>query len=276
MKTNKISVALMLVLALLLACAVPAPARRARAAADTVLYFTDPECQVGDTVEVKMWVEPAVSGIDVSLCYDPEALTYVSCTGGAGNLQVQASEGYLRIFDYASSGTVALTYQLRFRANTVGTTAITVNGTPEITDADAEMMNVIHIGSSAVTVKEQPSLSSEAFLTSLNFQPGTLTPAFDPHVFTYDLEVASYTPSFVFSLKVSEGARFEYNSYLKNLPGGDMAFKIWVYAEDGVTRTTYTVNIHNPLPPTEPPTPPPTQRISGWKVLTILVQPQAR
>ncbi len=109
------------------------------------------------------------------------------------------------------------------------------------------------------------SRSSNADLSNISVDRGTLDPAFDPAVTDYTVEVESDVDSIVLNPAVAD-AKAESQitgrngAQLANLVEGDNSFDIKVTAEDGTVKT-YTVHIIKAAPiatPTLAPTPTPT------------------
>ena len=92
------------ILALLVAAALLPWLTVSARAADTDVMFSDPSVVVGNTVTVNVYTTSAVAGIDLTLVYDTDYLTYTGASGGLGNAAVQDNGGSLRIVDYSGSG----------------------------------------------------------------------------------------------------------------------------------------------------------------------------
>jgi len=73
------------ILALLVAAALLPWLTVSARAADTDVMFSDPSVVVGNTVTVNVYTTSAVAGIDLTLVYDTDYLTYTGASGGLGN-----------------------------------------------------------------------------------------------------------------------------------------------------------------------------------------------
>ena len=93
-----------------------------------------------------------------------------------------------------------------------------------------------------VVVRASRPLSSEATLSSINLSTGTLSPAFDPDVFTYQVHLDELTDIEIFATPTHNAATVN-GAGVKTLSIGENKFDIVVTAEDGVTKTTYTITI---------------------------------
>lgn len=117
-------------------------------AAEGSLQFTDPETQVGETVEVDMVIRSggeAIGDADVTMTYDTASLEFVSGDGvesdGSGTLTYSGS----------GDGTVSeLRTTMQFRALQSGTAQISVEGSTAYLYSD-ETLN-LEEGSSAITI----------------------------------------------------------------------------------------------------------------------------
>ena len=116
------------ILALLVAAALLPWLTVSARAADTDVMFSDPSVVVGNTVTVNVYTTSAVAGIDLTLVYDTDYLTYTGASGGLGNAAVQDNGGSLRIVDYSGSGEGKFSLNLSFTARAIGTTALRPTG----------------------------------------------------------------------------------------------------------------------------------------------------
>lgn len=85
--------------------------------------------------------------------------------------------------------------------------------------------------------------STDATLADIQTSGGTLTPAFDPAVTTYAIEVPFGTASVVVSATLNDPAASVAGEGTINVSSGSATATLVVTAEDGVTTKTYTVNI---------------------------------
>ena len=115
-----------------------------------------------------------------------------------------------------------------------------------VTAEDGETKNEYH-----VTVhrqekeeEEKPELNSDASLLSLTPATGTLTPAFDPDIYQYNLTVPFEVTTMTFTAEVPEGATYRVNRKNLGAGGSDTLFRITVTAEDGETKKEYHVTVH--------------------------------
>ena len=88
-----------------------------------------------------------------------------------------------------------------------------------------------------------PAPSSNSALLSLLPPEGALSPAFDPDIFDYTLEVPHTCASLVFDAVPADGAGVRVNRKNLGAPGSTVDFEFTVTAADGETKTTYTVAV---------------------------------
>ena len=170
------------ILALLVAAALLPWLTVSARAADTDVMFSDPSVVVGNTVTVNVYTTSAVAGIDLTLVYDTDYLTYTGASGGLGNAAVQDNGGSLRIVDYSGSGEGKFSLNLSFTARAIGTTALRPTAC-SASNAGGDAVSVEYASHSAsVTIT---SASSDCTLSALYIDPGTLSPAFSANVTNY-------------------------------------------------------------------------------------------
>ena len=174
------------ILALLVAAALLPWLTVSARAADTDVMFSDPSVVVGNTVTVNVYTTSAVAGIDLTLVYDTDYLTYTGASGGLGNAAVQDNGGSLRIVDYSGSGEGKFSLNLSFTARAIGTTVLRPTAC-SASNAGGDAVSVEYASHSAsVTIT---SASSDCTLSALYIDPGTLSPGFSANVTNYAVTV---------------------------------------------------------------------------------------
>ena len=196
--------------------------------------------EVGDTFSVKVSIGEKVAGVDITLSYDADALTYSSGSGGVGNLSVSGGSGKVRIFDYYASGDGSFSCTLTFKAKAAGKTTLKVVRT-DISDAGGDSMTV-SAGSSSITVNEPKVASSDASLSSLTISPGKLSPAFSSDVTSYKANVENKVKKVTVSAKARDGAAKVSVSGNEDLSVGSNKITVKVTAEDGSTKS-YVITV---------------------------------
>ena len=207
-------------------------------AATGKITFSDPTVTVGSQVSVKMKIassDGSLGASDVKLQYDSSALEFLSGTsanGGAGSIRV------LGAMESANQST--FTFTLKFKALKAGTTNIKVTS-QEVYDANSQVVNIDHVGSSAVKVTAPVTYSKDASLSSITISPGELTPAFSADVTEYTAIVGGDVEKLTISAPAADGKASVSVSGNESLQVGENTITCKVVAEDGETTKTYTI-----------------------------------
>lgn len=236
MKNNKIRI---IILTISLACFMGIFAMVSYAAKG-VIYFSDPQASVGDTVNVSVKVETdsaALGRADITLKYPDSALEFIeghNCDGGAG---------IVRIHGNVSGGNVSqLDYSISFKALKAGQHAITVDST-EIYDVNENAVELTHIGSSTVSISGGAQASANALLKELQVSPGSLEPKFDPAVNFYFLNVGMNVDALTISAQAEDDKAVVSVSGNEKLSEGENTVSITVSATDGTSRNEYVIKV---------------------------------
>ncbi len=224
--------ALCLLLCLLTMTTLAAPA----ALADGVeIHFSDPRALLNGNVTVVVQSSTAVAGINLTLVYDSDYLTYKSCSGGLGNANVNNTGSSLIIVDNAGSGAAMFTLNLNFTAKKTGTTEIKA-ASASASNADGDTVDVTCF-TSTVTIG---TASSDATLSGLTIDPGSLSPAFSSSVTQYTATVANATTWIAVTAKPNDAAASAYVAGHASLAVGQNTVTVTVTAGDG-TQKVYTI-----------------------------------
>lgn len=176
-----------LCLCLLLAVTMLAvPAR----AADVDIMFNDPGVIVGNGVTVNVYTTGDVAGVNLTIVYDTDYLTYTGASGGLGNASVQDNGGTITIVDYHSTAAARFSLNLNFTAKAVGSTTLRPTACT-LSDASGDLMSVEFASHSSVV--SITSASSDCNLSALYIDPGTLSPAFSAGQTNYTVTVPNAT-----------------------------------------------------------------------------------
>lgn len=203
------------------------------------ISFSDPSVTAGSDVNVTMKVsssDATLARADVTIGYDASLLEFVSGTdasGGAGTVRINgASNG---------SGTGTLEYNLKFHTLSNGTAAISVQNY-DIYDTDESVAELVHQGSSTVSIAAQSTASSNAQLSSLVVSPGTLTPAFSSDINSYSVIVGADVDTLAVNAIAADAGASVQVSGNEQLNMGDNTVTITVTAADG-SSASYTLNV---------------------------------
>ena len=192
----------MLLAALLAAALTPWLSMRAHAA-DVDVMFSDPTAVVGNAVTVNVYTTASVAGIDLTLVYDADRLTYTGFSGGLGNAAVQDNGGSLHIVDYSGSGEARFSLDLSFTARTIGTTTLRPTSC-SASSAGGDAVSVEYASHSASV--NITSASADCSLSALYIDPGTLSPAFSSAVTSYAVTVPYETARLAVSAVKSDAS----------------------------------------------------------------------
>lgn len=203
------------------------------------IYFSDPEITLGTDVYVTMKITSEdgtnLQDADVVLNYPVERLEFISGTdadGGAGAIRVHgASNG---------AGTTELEYSLGFRTLEAGTASISISSY-EVYDTLDEPVDIIHQGSSSVSVDGGEAASSDSSLSTLEISPGELSPAFSPDITGYSVTVGTSVDSLSINANPQDTGASVTIQNNSDFQMGDNTVLISVTAADGVTSRVYTI-----------------------------------
>lgn len=227
-------IACMMGLALLLGYAFPAWAASGK------IQFSDPTATVGSEVTVNLKVASSggesLSRADITVSYDADALEFISgnsVDGGSGTLRAQGTPD--------SSSPSIIVFTLKFQAKQSGSSQISVV-TQEVYDADSQLVDMTHVGSSTVTVQAEANASSDATLSSLQVAPGTLSPAFSPDVESYSVNVGVDVERLTVTAQTTDSGASYTVSGNEGLQMGENTVVCAVTAQDGTVKN-YTITV---------------------------------
>ncbi len=238
--TKKICCLLAITLIFSLFFALPA------SAATTTLSLSSKQVKPGDnvTVTVKLNAGEAIYGFDITITYDTSVLKYVS---GAGS----EAGGKLKIVD-ALNGETSYSKSIVFNAIAEGSAKVSASALYSGSSL-AEVSG--GSGSATVTVKtpaattpstpQTPSQpSTNANLSALGVDGGTLSPAFSKNITDYSVTVDNYVASTnINATAADKSAKISGNGAVE-LQIGDNQLSVTVTAPDGTTKKTYNLTVH--------------------------------
>lgn len=207
-------------------------------AASAKISFSDPSVLVGNEVNVTMKIsgtDAFLSGADVVLSYDPNALEFVSGTsanGGAGTVKIKN--------DVETADKQLFQYSLKFKTLKAGNTKITVR-TQEVYDVDSQLVTISKTGESSVKITSPASFSNDASLTSLKISPGNMSPAFSSATTSYQAVVGGDVSKIIVSAGSSNANAKVVTTGTDNLKIGENKVVCKVTAEDGQTTSEYVI-----------------------------------
>lgn len=155
-------------------------------AADVDIMFNDPGVMVGNGVTVNVYTTGEVAGVNLTIVYDTDYLTYTGSSGGLGNASVQDNGGTITIVDYHSTAAAKFSLNLNFTAKAIGSTTLRPTACT-VSDASGDLMGVEFASHSSVV--SITSASSDCNLSALYIDPGMLSPAFSAGQTNYTVTV---------------------------------------------------------------------------------------
>ncbi|MBQ8934042.1 MAG: cadherin-like beta sandwich domain-containing protein [Lachnospiraceae bacterium] len=205
------------------------------------ISFSDPEVKVGDEVNVSMKISAdegtALGNANVVLLYPSGNLEFISGTdadGGAGAIRVHgASNG---------KGTALLEYNLKFKTSSAGTFSVSIDS-QEVYDTEDQLVEITHLGNSAISVKAEENASADCSLSSLDVYPGELDPGFSPDITTYSVKVGKNVTQLTINAVTADPSANVKISNNEALPEGDSSVIVTVNAADGTTSADYIINV---------------------------------
>lgn len=215
---------------------------------------------VGSTVTVTCTASvsgASIGSADITLSYDPSALSLVSCSDGASG-----GSGGIYFSNYATgSGQSSLSFTMSFKILKEGTFGISVTNY-DIADWDEQSVST-SVGGGSITGKAvssnsnsnnggttnstnsgttQDNKDTNNKLNSLQISPGSLSPAFNANTTSYKVNVPEGTTELIISAAAQSSKANVSISGNKNLQLGENTAKVVVTSESGATRV-YTITV---------------------------------
>jgi len=202
---------------------------------------------VGKNVTVKIRVSDIVgkkiTGTAGELVYDKSALQFVSATGMSSPYSISYSDASNMFAGFSTTGDGYGNAQdvltLVFKPLKVGST--TINVVPDLSD---ESDNAPATTAQSLTINIT-NASTDAWLTNLVTNTGTLSPAFNKDTTEYTINVGSSVSSLKLTATPVANATVTSNGVINctNLKTGENRYTITVTAQDGTTKKNYVVKV---------------------------------
>ena len=210
------------------------------ASASVAFSATSSEFVVGDSFVVTLTAESSsgISGFQTYVAYDTSVLELVDM----GN-HVSGGDGLIFIHDLEGSEQVR-EYHMKFKALQPASTEVYVSDTIYMYSGDtAESMSVSK-NTLKLNIKEQAMpQSTNKGLASLAVSEGELTPAFDPDILNYELQVGADTTRLYIDAKAKLKAYTVRITGNDNLQAGENKVSITVTAKNE-EKKVYTISVH--------------------------------
>lgn len=228
------------------------PAKPCLAASAQVDLSSDStQITVGDVayVYVNISSDTSLGNFEANVTYDDNLLQYNSVASF-----ITGDSGFLKISDMnETEGGLSRKYTLKFKALQVGICKISFSGPVMVYDLDTDQEMSVLSNDLTLDIKAPKTASTDAKLKSLEIRPQELTPAFDPGVFEYSMNVSNETEQlFITALPEDSKATVSIsgNDFLKE---GENKVIISVLAESGDV-IEYTINVIRESAPSVAPT----------------------
>ncbi len=227
------------------------------AAGSTSVSVTASTVAVGGSVSATVTFSGGgeyVGAIVAEITYDASILTFVSSSnqsavnnvGGGTIMYVPSPNG--------TNTSKSFSVTLNFTAKKAGSTVIKASTSDFTTVAGGSLGS--SSGSKTVTVR---NLSSDANLSSLSLNTGTLNPKFASGTTSYKVSVSNSVSSITVSAKASNsGAKISGTGKYNLTAGKTTTINVKVTAEDGKTTKTYQIAVTRAAATPKPSTPKPS------------------
>ncbi len=202
---------------------------------------------VGKNITVKIRVSDIVgkkiTGTAGELIYDKSALQFVSATGMTSPYSISYSDASNMFAGFSTTGVGYGNAQdvltLIFKPLKAGST--TINVTPDLSD---ESDNAPTTTAQSLTINIT-NASTDAWLTNLVTDTGTLSPSFNKDTTEYTINVGSSVASLKLTATPVANATVTSNGVINctNLKTGENRYTITVTAQDGTTKKSYVVKV---------------------------------
>lgn len=218
--------------------------KQAKAAScNIILSMEEDTVEVGDAFIVTVLIEgeDAISGVELMLTYDSDALEYL-----AGSPAVSGEEGSLRISDLdMASDSVTAKYVIKFEAKKAMVSYVKVNSNASIYNENSGQSMSTASNVLAVVAKATQEASNNAYLASLKINKGTLKPEFSPEVNEYNVMMEEEVSKLIISAQAQDSNAKVQVKGADDLQVGENEITIIVTAENGDT-LEYALYVLNP------------------------------
>lgn len=210
----------------------------AAASCNIVLSMDEKSVDVGDAVVVTVGIEAeeAISGVEMMLTYDSDALEYLT-----GSPQVSGADGSLKISDLdMASDDTTVKYVIKFEVKKAGTSYVKVNTNPSIyNEASGQSMSVAS-NVLAVVGMAPKDTSGNTALKSLKISGGSMKPEFSKVVSEYTVTVDPGVKKLIISAEAEDASATVKVNGADSLEVGENKITVIVTAENGDTKE-YTI-----------------------------------
>ncbi|MGO4971767.1 cadherin-like beta sandwich domain-containing protein [[Clostridium] aminophilum] len=211
-------------------------------ASSAVISFSDPDTKVGDTFNVNVKItstDGTLGSSKMMLKYDSSVIEFQggsNASGGAGAVKLSGSVD--------STNAKSVTYQLKFKALTEGSTTIKVDDY-EVYDANSKNVDVSKVGKSSIRVKKgSGSTSGKTALKTLKVSSGSLSPAFSPDITSYTVNVGEDVTDFTVNAEAEDSSSKVHITGDTILKDGVNTVECEVSSPDGASTRKYILTVN--------------------------------
>lgn len=211
-------------------------------ASSAVISFSDPDTKVGDTFNVNVKItstDGTLGSSKMMLKYDSSVIEFQggsNASGGAGAVKLSESVD--------STNAKSVTYQLKFKALSEGSTTIKVDDY-EVYDANSKNVDVSKVGKSSIRVKKgSGSTSGKTSLKTLKVSSGSLSPAFSPDITSYTVNVGEDVTDFTVNAEAEDSSAKVHITGDTILKDGVNTVECEVSSPDGASTRKYIITVN--------------------------------
>ncbi|WP_352397857.1 cadherin-like beta sandwich domain-containing protein [[Clostridium] aminophilum] len=211
-------------------------------ASSAVISFSDPDTKVGDTFNVNVKItstDGTLGSSKMMLKYDSSVIEFQggsNASGGAGAVKLSGNVD--------STNAKSVTYQLKFKALSEGSTTIKVDDY-EVYDANSKNVDVSKVGKSSIRVKKgSGSTSGKTALKTLKVSSGSLSPAFSPDITSYTVNVGEDVTDFTVNAEAEDSSSKVHITGDTILKDGVNTVECEVSSPDGASTRKYIITVN--------------------------------
>lgn len=212
------------------------------AMADSASVSAPSQAFIGDEIEVILTFECTtgsnkIGAIDGTLQFDSAIL---SCTSNPSGTNADGNGKYILLYYNAESNSSKHSMKFKFKCNKAGTAGIYVSA--DITDTElTQTTNKLY--NTSIKIIDKSTLSGNAKLKKLTLSAGSLSPAFEPNVTSYNVNIDYSVTQVLVSATTEEAAAKIDVQGSSQMKVGQNTRTVVVTAPNGTVKK-YTLNIY--------------------------------
>jgi len=215
------------------------------ASADTATISAPTKGYVGEEITVTYTIKcdhhSKLGSAMGYLKYDASYFQVISAPTNADGANKIEDGKYKFVYNDATGSQNAVSFTFKFKVLKPGSAGVSLEAT-EIVSADLSSESA-RSASVGITLVDRSTLSSNATLKKLGISVGTLSPAFDPDIYNYTVNVDYSVTQLIVSCVTAEKDAVLKVTGSQKLKVGKNLREIGVIAPNGVTKKLYTITI---------------------------------